>query len=58
MHNTVSARRMVDNIDQIETKRLFEDIMEVILDKASSGSGLVFYAQYWWKEVEAHEEAK
>ena len=62
LHNDVSARRVVNNIedmnDQLGTKdRLFEDKMEVTWDKGSSG--LVFYtdAQYW-REVENHEEAE
>ena len=62
LHNDVSARRMVDNVDDLADQpgtkeRLFEDKMEVTWDKGSSG--LVFYtdAQYW-KEVENHEEAE
>ena len=62
LHNDVSARRMVDNVDDLADQpgtkeRLFEDKMEVTWDKGSSG--LVFYtdAQYW-KEAEAHEEAE
>ena len=59
MHNDVSARRMVNNVDDLGDQpgtkdRLFEDKMEVTWDKGSSG--LVFYtdAQYW-KEMESHE---
>ena len=61
LHNDVSARRMVDNVDDLADQpgtkdRLFEENMEVTWDKGSSG--LVFYtdAQYW-KEVEGQWEA-
>ena len=62
LHNDVSARRVVDNIedlnDQPGTKeRLFEEKMEVTWDKGSSG--LVFYTDaQFWREAEAQEEAE
>lgn len=62
LHNDVSARRVVNNIDDMNDQpgtkdRLFEEKMEVTWDKGSSG--LVFYtdAQYW-REVENAEEAE
>ena len=62
LHNDVSARRVVGNIedlnDQPGTKeRLFEEKMEVTWDKGSSG--LVFYTDaQFWREAEAQEEAE
>ncbi len=62
LHNDVSARRVLNNVDDLADQpgtkdRLFEEKMEVTWDKGSSG--LVFYtdAQYW-REMESHEEAE
>jgi len=62
LHNEVSARRVVDRIDDLNDQpgtkdRLFEDKMEVTWEKG--GSGLVFYTDaQFWKEAEAQEEAE
>jgi hypothetical protein len=62
LHNDVSARRVLDNLDDFNDQpctkeRLFEDKCEVTWDKGSSG--LVFYTDaQFWRQAEAQEEAE